>query len=102
MLVKLDDEVLFEIDDRMMKLLEHDLIDPLEEIKRRLRWIIEHKCDRCFARMCEEWMKLDENGQSKLSRSGVQSIPTNRRDLADLILAQPEYKNRAARANEAM
>jgi len=37
MQVKLDDEVLFEIDDRMINLMGHDLLDPIPDIKRRLR-----------------------------------------------------------------
>ena len=101
MLVKLDDEVLFEIDERMMKLLAHDLLDPVEEIKRRLRWVIEHKCDRCFERMSEEWTRPDEKGETKLSKSGRTAIPTNRRGLADVILSHPGYKNRVAREEDA-
>jgi hypothetical protein len=97
MLVKIDDEVIFEIDERMIKLLAHDLEDPITEIKRRLRWIIEHKCDQCFGRMKEEWTKEDASGQSKLSQLGVSSIPTNKRDLADLILNHPNYMNRVQR-----
>lgn len=97
MLVKIDDEVLFEIDERMVKLIAHDIEDPIPDIKRRLRWVIEHKCDRCFDRMKEEWTKEDESGQSNLAKLGVASIPTNKRDLADLILSHPQYKNRVQR-----
>lgn len=97
MLVKLDDEVIFEIDERMLKLIAHDIEDPIPDIKRRLRWVIEHKCDRCYARMKEEWTKEDDSGQSKLSRAGIASIPTNKRDLADLILNHPQYMNRVLR-----
>lgn len=100
MLVKIDDEVIFEIDERMVKLIAHDIEDPIPDIKRRLRWVIEHKCDRCYSRLKDEWSKEDEFGQSKLARSGIASIPTNKRDLADLIFAHPEYKNRAQREAE--
>jgi hypothetical protein len=37
MLVKIDDEVIFEIDERMVKLIAHDIEDPITDIKRRLR-----------------------------------------------------------------
>jgi hypothetical protein len=47
--------------------------------------------------MKEEWTKEDETGLSKLARSGVSSIPTNKRDLADLILNHPDYSNRVQR-----
>ncbi len=97
MKVLLGDEVLFEIDDHMMKLLAHDLIDPISEIKRRLRWVIEHKCDKCFDRLHSEWTSLDASGESKLSRSGITSIPTSKTEIANMIFAHPEYKNRIDR-----
>jgi hypothetical protein len=97
MLVKIDDEVLFEIDERMIKLIAHDIEDPIPDIKRRLRWIIEHKCDRCFDRMKQEWTAEGPDGQSKLAKLGVAAIPTNKRDLADLIMSHPTYMNRVQR-----
>ncbi len=100
MLVKLDNEVLFEIDDRMIKLLAHDLVNPIEEIKRRLKWVIEHKCDQCFLRMSQEWTTPDEKGESKLSKSGIDAVPTSRRGLVDLIVSHPHYKNRSAREKQ--
>lgn len=96
MKVKLDDEVLFEIDERMVKLLAHDLLDPMGEIKRRLQWVIEHKCERCFERIKQEWTD-NTSGPSKLEQTGVTSIPVRKTDLVDLIFSLPEYKNRQAR-----
>jgi hypothetical protein len=101
MKVKIDDEVIFEIDDVMVKLIAHDIEDPIPDIKRRLRYIIEHKCDRCYDRLKAEWLAEDASGESKLSRSGVRAIPTNKRDLAGLILSHPEYKNRVQREKDA-
>src|ERR1700690_3565331 len=100
MKVLLDDEVLFEIDERMIKLLAHDLLDPVAEIKRRLRWVIEHKCDRCFDRLSQEWTALDATGQSKLSRSGISSMPTSKTALVDLIFDHPEYLDRISREKQ--
>jgi hypothetical protein len=93
MLVKLDDEVLFEIDERMIKLLAHDLMDPLQEIRRRLRWVIEHKSDQCFERLKKEWV------EKLMNDADVQSIPANKRDFLDLVLAHKDYKNRVQREN---
>lgn len=101
MQVKLDDEVLFEIDERMIRLLSHDLVDPVAEIKRRLRWIIEHKCDRCFDRLSSEWLAQEENGQSKIANAGVASLPTDKRAFVDLVQALPSYKTRAQREEDA-
>lgn len=95
MKVKLDDEVLFEIDELMISLLAHDIEDPLNDIKRRLRYIIEHKCDRCYERMHKEWTEkfhADPN---------VTSIPAKKRDFVNAVLAHPQYKNRVARDLEA-
>ena len=96
MKVKLDDEVIFEIDERMLKLIAHDILDPIPDIKSRLRWVIEHKCDRCFERLKTEWIE-SADGSSKLEKCGVKSIPTNKRDFCDLIFSLPEYKNRKQR-----
>ncbi len=96
MQIKLDDEVLFEIDEIMLKLLANDLLDPIEEIKRRLRYIIEHKCDQCFDRLEKEYK------QKLIDDPEIPALPKSRRDMAELILSRKDYKNRATRekANE--
>jgi len=94
MKVKLDDEVLFEIDERMVKLLAHDLIDPIEEIKRRLRYIIEHKCDQSYERMKSEYVPQFEVDPA------IDSIPSKKAALVDFILAHPSYKNRVQRETQ--
>lgn len=91
MQVKLDDEVLFEIDDRMVKILAYDLLDPMDEIKRRLRWIIEHKCDCCFSRMQEEYKELLTNDNN------IKSFPKSKQEMADLIMSRPYYKDRVTK-----
>lgn len=94
MQVKLDDEVLFEIDERMVNLIAHDIIDPIPDIKRRLRWVIEHKCDQCYVRMKDQWM------EKLMADPKVDSIPANKQKFVDMILSHPEYKNRAQREKE--
>lgn len=91
MKIKLDYEVLFEIDERMIKLFAHDLLDPIEEIKRRIRYAIEHKCDRIYERLEKEWIpKLREDPK-------VDSLPKSKTALCDLIFSRQDYKNRAQR-----
>lgn len=97
MKVKLDDEVLYEIDDRMINLIGHDVADPIDHIKHLLLYFVQHKCDRCFERLSHEWTAQDANGESKLSLAGVQSVPTNKRGFVDLVQSLPSYKNRAKR-----
>ena len=91
MKIKLDDEILFEIDDRMMQLIAHDLMDPKVEIKRRLRYAIEHKCDQIYERLEKEWLpKLREDPK-------IDSIPKSKTALCDLIFSRQDYKNRVQR-----
>ncbi len=95
MKVKLEDEVLYEIDERMIKLISHDIIDPIAHIKHLLRYFVQHKCDQCFARLESEYIpKLRED-------PSITVLPIDKRQLADLIFSHPSYKNRADREKEA-
>lgn len=94
MQVKLDDQVLFEIDDRMIKMFEHDIIDAIPDIKRRLQWVIEHYCDQVCVRLKDEWIEKFSNDPS------IDSIPSNKAKFIDLIFSQKDYKNRAQREKE--
>ncbi len=91
MQVKLDDEVLYEIDDHMLKLLAHDLIDPIDEIKRRLEWVIKHKCEQCESRITEEAITVLRNDPA------VDAIPKDKKNLVEMAFSRPDYKNRAER-----
>lgn len=94
MKIKLDDEVLFEIDETMLKLLAHDLLDPIEDIKRRLRYIIEHKCDQCFNRLEKEYK------QKLIDDPEIPALPKSRRDMAEMIFTRKDYKSRVQREKE--
>lgn len=96
MQIKLDDVVLFEISDADIKILENDLIDVQAEITQRLKYIVTHKVEQCYKRMRDEWTSKLE--QSKV----VASVPLQRDDFVNLILSQPDYKNRAMREAEVL
>jgi hypothetical protein len=91
MQVKIDDEIIFEIDEMMVKLLSHDLIDPINEIKRRLNYIIQHKCDECFKRIESEWMEKFRSDPS------LESIPKSKKDFCEMVFKHKDYKNRQDR-----
>jgi hypothetical protein len=91
MQVKLDDEVLYEIDDHMLKLLAHDLLDPIAEIKRRLEWVIKHKCEQCEKRIEEEVITELINDPS------YEWIPKDKKKLVEMFMKRADYKNRAQR-----
>lgn len=92
MLIKVNDEQLFEVTDNMKKVLKHNIYeDKLDiAIKTALFEIIEHKYKRCFERLKKEW-------EPKLAARGVESIPTDPDAFAQLVFSQPDYKDRSAR-----
>lgn len=97
MKIQIDGVDLFEISATDRKILEHDLpADQVDdEIKRRIKYIMDHKCDKIYSRIKAEWVD-----SGKLEELGVQSIPTSKQGLIDLVTARPEYKNRTQRIAE--
>jgi hypothetical protein len=94
MKIYLDNLEIFEITNIDRLLLEHDLIDVDNEIKRRLEYIIKHKVDQCYSRLKSEW---DKKFQSDVN---ITSVPTKRDDYVALVIAHPDYKNRSVREAE--
>ena len=103
MKIKCNDEVVFEISENMRKVICNDIIEDEfeQDMKRRARYIIEHKFQRCYARLVDEWCKDHDGSGCKLAKNGVKAIPTNPEELAVLIMAQPNYKCRKTRELEA-
>ena len=66
----------------------------IQDLKRRVEYILMHKYKRCLKRMKDEWIP-------KLQENGVESIPLNDQALVDLILQQDNYKNAQQRQDEA-
>lgn len=71
---------------------DHDayLADEEKELADRMAWILKHKYERCFERLKNEWLP-------KLEQRGVQDVPLDDDELAELIFSQPDYKNRSER-----
>lgn len=95
MQVKVDGETVFEIADFEKKVICNDIPEDIfdEDMKRRVRWIVEHKLERCMHRLKEEWLP-------KL-KGRVGYLPIDERKLAELIFSQPDYKCRKTREDEA-
>lgn len=93
---KIDNEEVFELNDVKKKVLCNDLMkDDLEEdMKRRVRYIIEHKYEQCMKRLKEEWMP-------NLKNAGLKQMPLNDDEFANLVFQQPNYKDRKAREEKA-
>lgn len=104
MKIQVNGQEIFELSETQKKVIQNDIPSEIfeEDIKRRLRWVImDEKYQKCFKRLKDEWTSPDADGMSKLERNGVSSIPTNTDALAELIFAQPNYKNRSTREIEA-
>lgn len=92
MKISVNDQELFRLSETQKKVIKNDINADVfdEDMCRRLHYIINHKYDRCFKRLKEEW-------DTKLLANGVQSVPTNPDAYAELVFSQPNYKDRKAR-----
>ena len=95
MKVKVDDVEILEISEIRKKVIAHEIpSEDLEaDLKRRLSWVITHKYERCMEKIKNQWVP-------KLKERGHQSIPLDDDALAEMIFADPDYKNRSARIIE--
>lgn len=92
MKIKFNDEEILSLSETQRKVFENDI--PCEEcscdLKRRLKWVIEHKYQKCLDRLKKEWVP-------KLKSKGLKSIPLDDEEFAELVFAQEEYQNRSKR-----
>jgi len=65
-------------------------IDPDEYCQIQMKWILQHKYERCMERLRLEW-------EPKLASRGLDSVPTDDDVFAELVFSQAGYKNRSAR-----
>jgi len=96
MKISVDDVELFSLNETQKKVIANEVMGSIldSDLKRRLQYILTHKYERCFERLKKEWIP-------KLEANGVTSIPVDKDALAELIFAQPNYKDREARELEA-
>jgi len=95
MIISVDGVPLFTLTEIQKKVIKNQIFEEIFEadMKQRLEYILMHKYEQCFKVMKEEW-------EPKLAQAGVESIPTNKDALAELIFSQPTYKDRSAREAE--
>lgn len=91
MIVKVDDEILFELTEAQKNVIKNDIKSEIfdEDIKRRLHWIIDRRYNQSYMALKKEW-------EPTLAER-VESIPLNKDSFVDLVLAQPDYANKSAR-----
>jgi len=97
MKIFVDNDEVFELNETKKKVLKNDIHGNIfsDDIKRRVRWVLEHKYENCFKRLKEEW-------DPKLLALGVTSIPLDPDAYAELVFSQASYKDRQARDAEAL
>ena len=103
MKISCNDQEIFTLSETQKKVIQNDIKTEIfdEDMKRRLKWVLfDEKYQKCFQRLRSEWCDPDSSGKSKLAKAGVKSIPTDPDELAELIFAQPDYKNRSKREDE--
>ena len=94
MKISVNDQELFTLSETQKKVIKNDIHEDIfdEDMKRRIQYIINHKYEKCLERLKQEWIpKIKDR---------FDSIPTNDDSLAQLIISQPDYKDRHARDNE--
>jgi hypothetical protein len=103
MKIIVDNEEVYELNKTKEKVIKNDILEEVfdADMKRRVRWSLNHKYERCFERLVNEWCKDHDGKGSKLEKNGIRSIPTNPDELAELIFSQPNYKNRTQRERDA-
>lgn len=94
MKIKINEEVVYELDSLKKKIICNDIMEDIfdEDMKRRVRWVIEQKVEGCMRRLKEEWMP-------KLQKR-MDLIPSKDEKIAQLIFSQPDYKCRKTRELE--
>ena len=95
MKISVDDQELFSLSETQKAVIKseipHDEFDA--DMKRRLEWVLTHKYERCFERLKKEW--------EPALKARYAMVPSRDDDLAQLICAQPDYKDGHAKRLEA-
>lgn len=91
MKISVNDKELFSLSETQKKVIMNDIPSEIfeEDMCRRLKYILMHKHEKCMERLKAEWLP-------KL-KGRLSSIPLDDDALAELIMQQPDYKNRSAR-----
>ena len=95
MKIKVNDKEVFALNLTQEKCIQNDISSSIftADMERRVAYVIQHKYDQCFKRLKEEW-------EPKLTAKGFKSVPTDKDEFAQLVFAQPDYKDRSSREKE--
>lgn len=96
MKISVNDIELFTLTETQKSVIKNDIhADEFDaDMARRIEYILMHKYEQCFKRLKTEW-------DQKLPSLGVTSVPTDPDAYAQLVFAQPTYKDRKVRELDA-
>lgn len=95
MKIQIDGQDVYELLPWQEAVIKNDIPNEIfvEDMKRRARYIWEHKFEQCMKRFEEEWMpKLRQD-------PNITSIPSSQEAFVNMVLARPEYKSRSQRSS---
>lgn len=95
MKISVDDVELYTLSTTQEDVIKNDIASEIFEadMKRRIEWVLMHKYDQCFKALKAEW-------DDKLVANGVETIPTDPDEYAELVFDQPNYEDKSARLAE--
>ncbi len=92
---QVNNKLIYELNDTQKRVIQNDISSEIfqEDMERRVKYIIQHKYERCLERLKREWEpKLKER---------VKSFPSDDDDFAKLIFSQPDYQSRSQKEEKA-
>lgn len=95
MKISVDDVELYTLTDTQKNVIKNEIKSEIldSDLKTRVQWVLTHKYEQCYKRLKTEW-------DPKLELAGVQTVPTNKDEYAELVFTQPDYKDRSTRDAE--
>lgn len=96
MKLQVDNQDVFELQPWQEAVIKNDIKDEefIDDMKRRARYIWEHKFEKCYERFEKEWLEKLRTDQS------IQNIPTSKEAFVNLVISRSDYKNRSQREVE--
>ncbi len=88
MKVSVNDQILFELSPTELKVIGNDIGSEelvIEDIKRRLQWVVAHKHSQCLERLKNQYIPI-------LKQRGEKSLPLDDEMMAELIFSLPDYQ----------
>jgi len=91
MKISVDDKELYTLRETQKKVIMNQIPEELfeQDMCRRIHWVLTHKYEQCYKELKEQW-------EPKLAQKEAM-LPTDPDKFAELVFAQPEYKNRSQR-----